>query len=1153
MVEITIHASVPTSLDVGVGSPLVTNAETYGGSIPYQPNSGAVPYDPIKLEVGDTLIVRLINDLPYPTGIHWHGIELENYSDGTEVTQNEVPGGVIQPLGNGVQAGGTFLYKFKVPRPGIFWFHPHHHHATNRTFRGQYGMIIVSESAVEDALRLAGTLPPLSQTFPLGLSDITVCKLPGTNDTATYEDPSTVVPASDAAEWLSPNTTFQNGPTPVELCEVPTRLSDDGHQHITTPGMDFKEGEIPNTFSHMLMAGTPPTVEGQTVLTNGVNVGGRKGTPLLQGLQPGPGALDASALKITAEPGSGLRFQIANMATTRYFRLILTTQAGTQIDLIKIGGEGGLLRQAVLEGGSLGIYPTKYEPGEILLPPGSRADVVAVLPTGIQGTVCTLWTRDFQRTGAGWARLPTVPVLHIDVNGPDGTFTFLPGTALKPGLTALPGPTHPGIPFLLPGNFMPPKDGAPNSMTALLNTQDIILTASGTANGINGVNGLAPSKSLLDAMPYTDNPHIDSSRYCQPGDIIEFRVRNESGAHHPFHLHGFSFHPVQLETNLSAVLHNWHPNDVEFRDNFDIPAGHTITFRAEISPRPLADGSTPGGAYGRWLFHCHIFFHAHHGMISELVICDADGSEKPNVNVNGSWAWALVGGTATRTGTYSHPDAGETIVLTESFGGNLTDHGNGTWSWSGTSMALLTDYVYITATDSGNRQDQAVFRVKFAPLDDGSDNGDPHIHTVDGTNYDFQAAGEFVLLRDLEGMEIQTRQTPVLTANPITDPYTGLTTCVSLNTAIAARVGSHRIAYQPDREGRRLQFYVDGKPYQLGDEGIDLDGHRVSTFDAGGGIGLRIDYTHHAVLTVAPHFWNSHGLWYMNVSVAHTHADEGIMGPVPKDSWLPALATGASVGPMPQSLQERYVALYQTFANAWRVTDRTSLFVYEQGTSTATFTDEDWPAEKPPCKLKPHFEIPGAPAPVGMEVEKAELICQGVTLDDLHRDCVFDVATTGDEGFAKGYLLAQDLKLRGSSVHVVGDKAGTRHGESLTLTATVLPISNGRPTPTGSVTFLIDGVAAGAPVKLDAQGRASFTTSELAAGEHRIRAAYASDGGADSYRASSSPNLLHTVAPSSNGATGPNQWWWWWRWWLVLLIIALVLVALIVWSGWLAP
>lgn len=71
--DITIHASIPLSLNVGGGNPPVINAETFGGTIPGTVD-GAIPRAPILLDVGDTLIVRLINDLPYPTGIHWHGI-----------------------------------------------------------------------------------------------------------------------------------------------------------------------------------------------------------------------------------------------------------------------------------------------------------------------------------------------------------------------------------------------------------------------------------------------------------------------------------------------------------------------------------------------------------------------------------------------------------------------------------------------------------------------------------------------------------------------------------------------------------------------------------------------------------------------------------------------------------------------------------------------------------------------------------------------------------------------------------------------------------------------------------------------------------------------------------------------------------------------
>ena len=85
-----------------------------------------------------------------------------------------------------------------------------------------------------------------------------------------------------------------------------------------------------------------------------------------------------------------------------------------------------------------------------------------------------------------------------------------------------------------------------------------------------------------------------------------------------------------------------------------------------------------------------------------------------------------------------------------------------------------------------------------------------HIH------YDFQSAGEFVALKNSDtGFELQARQSPVQTTfTPPANPYTGLASCVSLNTAVAVRVGKHRVTYQPSpgSEGKadRMQLRIDG-------------------------------------------------------------------------------------------------------------------------------------------------------------------------------------------------------------------------------------------------------------------------------------------------------------------------------------------------------
>jgi FtsP/CotA-like multicopper oxidase with cupredoxin domain len=86
IVETTLIAGEAT---VDIGGGVMAHAQTFNGQI---------PGPTFRLKVGDTVIVHFENHLTRETGIHWHGIELENTMDGTPFTQNQV------------QPGGKFLY-----------------------------------------------------------------------------------------------------------------------------------------------------------------------------------------------------------------------------------------------------------------------------------------------------------------------------------------------------------------------------------------------------------------------------------------------------------------------------------------------------------------------------------------------------------------------------------------------------------------------------------------------------------------------------------------------------------------------------------------------------------------------------------------------------------------------------------------------------------------------------------------------------------------------------------------------------------------------------------------------------------------------------------------------------------------------------------
>jgi len=129
---------------------------------------------------------------------------------------------------------------------------------------------------------------------------------------------------------------------------------------------------------------------------------------------------------------------------------------------------------------------------------------------------------------------------------------------------------------------------------------------------------------MPDAMAGPSQPLAPTARTARIGDKILWEVHNTTMMSHPFHLHGFSYQPVEFRTyegegddHRDAHDHyvRYPVEHVEYEDTTHIPSNTSLVFLVDI-----ADPNGDGGAAGRWMKHCHIFQHGEAGMMSELVV-----------------------------------------------------------------------------------------------------------------------------------------------------------------------------------------------------------------------------------------------------------------------------------------------------------------------------------------------------------------------------------------------------------------------------------------------------------------------------------------------------------------------------------------------------
>ncbi len=279
----------------------------------------------------------------------------------------------------------------------------------------------------------------------------------------------------------------------------------------------------------------------------------------------------------------------------------------------------------------------------------------------------------------------------------------------------------------------------------------------------------------------------------------------------------------------------------------------------------------------------------------------------------------------------------------------------------------------------------------------GTSAGDPHLFSFGLQAYDFQAAGEFTLVKstDSHDLEVQVRQQPIPHSRSLaynsamamrvgsTVFETELTNGLSLNVYVNHRTthsksgklsggGSFQIVEKPTRGG----FHITTVTVRWKD-GTTVTGQTL--------LGLRADgrYTPWLALTVKlarSRLGHIAGL-LGNAGASQAHEFSARNG----TRYSAFAIEGGSFDATDAKV------LYQEFGDSWRISQRESLFTYARHKSTRSYTIAGFPEQT--------FFLGGVSTTTAQQATSACLE-SGITDRAVLQDCEYDVAATGERLYA---------------------------------------------------------------------------------------------------------------------------------------------------------
>ena len=544
--------------------------------------NGSVPGPILRWRQGDTVVLRVKNELDETSSIHWHGIRAPAIMDG-------VPGLSFA----GIAPGQTFTYRIPLVQSGTYWYHSH---SGMQEPTGTYGALIVEPKA--------GYPQRFDRDYVVMLSDW------------SDEDPEKVLS----------NLKFQSDYYNYNKRTVGTFVADASRRGLGATIADRLE------WGRMRMDPTDLS-----------DVSGHTYTYLLNGQPPGanwtglfrPGErvrlrfINAASMSFFDVRIPGLRMTVVEAdgnsvvpVSVDEFRIgiaetydVIVQPRDDQAYTIfaqsedRTGYARGTL--APRPGLSAAIPPMDPRPVRTMADMGmadmAGMDMGKSAPAGGGGTSPSQSMAPMDHAGAA---MGSMPGMQMDQGGMAGMDMGQPKAD-----ASMAGTDMPADPVVKRMEGLPSVDNVAMSPTERLNKAGIgldgngrrVLTYADLRAIQKGDDPRPPSRDIV--LHLTGNMRrymwgFDGKSYSQAepiriklGERVRFVLINDTMMEHPMHLHG-----------LWSELENGHG---EYR-----PYKHTVIVKPGEKLSYLVTADEPG----MWAYHCHLVYHMDMGMFRAVVV-----------------------------------------------------------------------------------------------------------------------------------------------------------------------------------------------------------------------------------------------------------------------------------------------------------------------------------------------------------------------------------------------------------------------------------------------------------------------------------------------------------------------------------------------------